>query len=104
MSRSEVEYRPSNTLPMVLRMMSCGILARFSAQSVSMMPVSGESCTSRKPLSCQKPRSCCHSWSPRMPLLITSQRVLPSRSMRMPCAEGSTFSVGDCSRTLVAWL
>jgi hypothetical protein len=65
---------------MVLRMKSCGILARFSAQSVSMMPRLGWSCTSRKPLSCQKSRTGCHSWSAGR--LTTSQRWLPARSMR----------------------
>ena len=39
LSRSPVEYSESKTLPMVWRMMSCGILARFSAQSVSIRPM-----------------------------------------------------------------
>ena len=72
LSRSPVEYRPSNTLPTVRRMMSCGIFARFSAQSVSMMPVSGESITRRKPSSCQNVRRLGHRASGVV--FTTSQR------------------------------
>ena len=53
-SRSPVEYRPSNTLPMVRRMKSCGIFARFSAQAVSSTPVWAFSTSKVKPLSVQK--------------------------------------------------
>jgi len=61
-------------------MKSCGSLARFSAQSVSMMPRLDWSSDSRKPLSCQKSRTGLHSWSAGR--LTTSQRWLPARSMR----------------------
>ena len=57
--------------------MSCGSLARFSAQSVSMMPSSGWSMVSKKPLSCQNWRTGCHSSLAGRPTLI--QRSLPLR-------------------------
>ena len=74
-------------------MKSCGILARFSAQSVSMMPRLGWSVTSRKPFSCQKSRTGPHSWSAGR--LTTSQRFWPSRSMRTsPTVVAAVGSVG----------
>ena len=65
--------------------MSCGSLARFSAQSVSMMPRLRWSVVSRKPLSCQKSRTGSQSWSGERP--TTSQRWLPARSMRTSPTE-----------------
>jgi hypothetical protein len=61
-------------------MMSCGSLARFSAQSVSMMPRLRCSVVSRKPLSCQKSFTGSQSWSGVR--LMTIQRCVPERSMR----------------------
>ena len=69
-------------------MKSCGSFARFSAQSVSMMPVAGDSVFTTKPDSCQKSRSTGQTlsggWS------TTSQRCEPSRSMCAPATLGST--------------
>ena len=61
-------------------MKSCGSLARFSAQSVSMMPRLDSSSASRKPLSCQNSRMGFHNWSAER--FTTSQRCVPARSMR----------------------
>ena len=60
LSISPVEYTLSSNLPTVARITSCGSLARFSAQSVSMMPRLGWSIVSRKPLSCQNSRTGFH--------------------------------------------
>ena len=79
LSRSPLEYKESSTLPKVRRIMSCGILARFSAQSVSMMPMSGESVTRMKPLLVQNSRSGSQTLSAG--LATTSQRWLPWRSI-----------------------
>ena len=75
-----MEYTESISLPSELRMKSCGILARFSAQSVSMIPRFDWSSVNRKPFSCQKSRTGPHNWSAGR--LITSQRWLPDRSIR----------------------
>src|SRR6218665_1011835 len=61
-------------------MKSWGSLARFSAQSVSMIPTLASACASVKPLACQKSRTGSQSWSAGR--LTTSQRFWPSRSMR----------------------
>ncbi len=67
------------TLPSTARIASCGILARFSAQSVSITPASGRSTTRASPISCQNARSCGHICSGVSGEL--NQRSLPSRSI-----------------------
>ncbi len=81
LSRSPVPYIESNTRPIERRMMSCGILERFSSHWVSMVPVVGDSLASSKPFSLQNCFSCGHSCSGLW--FTTSQRWLPLRSMRM---------------------
>ena len=80
LSRSPVEYKLSKTRPNVLRMKSIGSLARFSAQSVSIMPKSCWSVASKKPFSCQNSLMGSHTFSAGRS--ITSQRWLPARSIR----------------------
>ena len=70
------------------RIPSCGILARFSAQSVSITPVSGTSTAIRKPFSCQKSRTSGQTFSGGMG--TTSQRCVPARSICMFWIVGST--------------
>ena len=85
----------SNSLPSVLRMKSCGSLARFSAQSVSMMPASGWSCASRKPFSCQKSRTCGQSWSGGSVVLqpaLVAERARCAR--RRPMRRDASATVG----------
>ena len=64
-SRRPLSYRVSSTRPSVRRMMSCGILARFSAQSVSITPAWALSTSRLKPRSCQNDCSWGHSCSGR---------------------------------------
>ena len=52
MSRVPDEYAKSISLPMLFLNQSSGMFARFSAQSVVMMPVCGASVLSVKPFSC----------------------------------------------------
>ena len=61
-------------------MKSCGIFARFSAQSVSITPVSGSSILMRKPSSCQNCFTTGQSFSGVC--VTTSQRCVPARSTR----------------------
>ncbi len=68
--------------------MSCGILARFSAQSVSITPASGMLTAIRKPFSCQKSRTSGHSFSGGS--FTTSQRCDPARSTRIFSFVGKT--------------
>src|SRR6218665_1034807 len=92
LSRSPVEYSDSSSLPSVERMKSWGSLARFSAQSVSMIPTLASACASVKPLACQKSRTGSQSWSAGR--LTTSQRFWPSRSMRTsPSASAAALTV-----------
>src|SRR6218665_3008470 len=92
LSRSPVEYSDSSSLPSVERMKSWGSLARFSAQSVSMIPTLASACASVKPLACQKSRTGSQSWSAGR--LTTSQRFWPSRSMRTsPRASAAALTV-----------
>lgn len=79
-------------------MKSCGIFARFSAQSVSSTPMSGRSTASEKPMVSQKSRSLGQIAS-GVPS-TTSQRCVPARSMRIP-AFGST-STSRCEASLGA--
>ena len=68
------------TLPSRLRRASWGILARFSAQSVSITPASVISTLTTKPSSCQKSLMTGQtSWAG---MSTTSQRWLPARSIR----------------------
>jgi hypothetical protein len=68
-------------------MTSCGSLARFSAQSVSMIPASGISTFTRKPSSCQNSLTPGQNLSGEPP--TTSQRWVPERSMRILSTCGS---------------
>ena len=79
-------------LPMYLRNTSCGISARFSAQSVSMTPSAGCSVAMTKPLSTQNLRTFDHACSGVA--FTTSQRSLPARPMHTsPVLTGSK---SDC--------
>ena len=99
LSRSPVEYSESNTLPMVLRMKSCGILARFSAQSVSIRPMLAWSTAIRKPLSSQKSRTDPHSLSG-----VRSTRSQRSPSWRMNCTSAIWLAaVGVPAACVAAW-
>ena len=84
----------STNLPTVRRSASCGISARFSAQSVSITPSAGCSVAITKPVSFQNVRVMFHACSGVV--LTTSQRSLPARAMR---ASGTVRSVCD-SRAL----
>ncbi len=91
MSRVPDEYAKSISLPMLFLNQSSGMFARFSAQSVVMMPVCGASVFNVKPLSCQNSCSCGQIWSGVRPS-TTSQRRSPSISTCMPygsCALGT---------------
>ena len=72
----------------MLRTQSCGILARFSAQSVSITPASGRLTDIRKPFSCQKSRTSGQSFSGAS--ATTNQRGVPARSTRIFSIDGST--------------
>ena len=76
---------------MVRRSKSCGIFARSSAQSVSMIPASGFSRWMVKPFSIQNSRTTGQTLSGEV--FTTSQRWLPERSTRMPSTAGSTPAV-----------
>ena len=73
---------------MVLRSKLCGILARFSAQSVSITPTFGLSTARMNPISCQNSRSTGQTCSGDS--LTTSQRCVPARSTRAPSTGGTT--------------
>ena len=82
----------------MLRRKVSGTRTRFSAQSVSMIPVSGDSRRSAKPASVQKSRSTGQTLSGGAS--TTSQRCEPCRSMRTPLRAGSTDgpeAAGRCS-------
>ncbi len=68
-----------------------GILARLSAHSVSITPISGCSSLTRKPFSCQKSFTIGQSLSTGCS--TTSQRCVPARSMRMRSNSGSTVEL-----------
>ena len=77
--------------PRAWRMKSCGSLARFSAQSVSITPVSLLSLVNVKPRSCQNARSWGHKRSGGKG--TKSQRCVPARSTRIsPTAKGATVA------------
>ncbi|MCY1543606.1 hypothetical protein D9M68_794310 [compost metagenome] len=86
---------------MVERMKSCGILARFSAQSVSMMPSFSWSSSSTKPFSFQKSPTGVHSCSAGR--FTTSQRWLPARSMRTSPTEDTAVMPGVTAAWAACW-
>jgi len=83
----------------VRRIQLSGILARFSAHSVSTTPASGISRAMSRPFSCQKVFTSGQSLSGGS--FTTSQRWSPARSTRMPSTDGSTAVApgsGCCER------
>ena len=72
---------------MYLRRISCGISARFSAQSVSITPRAGSSVAITNPVSVQNRCTVDHANSGVV--LTTSQRSLPARATRASLFTGS---------------